>query len=177
MPCQVSVQSVVSELVAARAGVGGARLHLNVDRGVLANRQADSRARFIGEPLFCGSNLEAPRRQAGRLIVPPAVGCDRARFTCVDVPDCHRDFGKGCAGLVRHHAGKARSRLGPPPGTPPSQATKAARRIGPGALKRSISSRSGEDHESGRVFHDGLTSFHDIRLDEAGAQAPASLGK
>ncbi len=101
------------ELVAARAGVGGARLHLNVGRGVLANRQADSRAPFIGEPWFCRSNLEAPRRQAGRLIVPPAVGWDGARFTCVDVPDCHRDLGKACAGWVRHHAGKARSRLGP----------------------------------------------------------------
>jgi ABC-type molybdate transport system ATPase subunit len=54
------------ELVAARAGVGGPQLHLNVDRGVLANRQADSRARFIGEPLFCRSNLEAPRRVSGR---------------------------------------------------------------------------------------------------------------
>ena len=101
------------ELVAARAGVGSAPLHLNVDRGLLANRQADSRVRFIGEPLFCRSNLEAPRRQAGRLKVPPAIGCDRARCTCVDVLDCHRDIAKGCAGLVRHHAGKARSRLGP----------------------------------------------------------------
>src|ERR1035438_4070757 len=69
------------ELVAARAGVGGPQLQLNVDRGVLANRQTDSRARFIGEALFCRSNLEAPRRKAGRLKVPPAVGCDRFRST------------------------------------------------------------------------------------------------
>src|ERR1700685_2867506 len=53
------------ELAAARAGVGSAPLHLNVDRVVLANRYADSQARFIGEPLFCRSNLEAPRTQAG----------------------------------------------------------------------------------------------------------------
>jgi hypothetical protein len=50
------------ELVAARAGVGDAPLHLNVDRGVLASLQADSRARFIGEPMFCCMNLEAPQR-------------------------------------------------------------------------------------------------------------------
>ena len=55
----------------ARAGVGGLQLHLDVDRGILANRQADSHARFIGEPLFYGSNLEAPGRQTGRLKVPP----------------------------------------------------------------------------------------------------------
>jgi hypothetical protein len=100
------------ELVAARANVGGASLHLNVGRGVLAS-QADSRTRFIGEPLFCRSNLEAPRRQAGRLIAPSAIGCDRARRACADVLDCHRDIGKGRARLVRHRAGKARSRLGP----------------------------------------------------------------
>ena len=107
------MQSVVANSWPLAQASGVSQLHLDVDRGVLANRQADSRARFIGEPLFCRSNLEAPRRQAGRLIVPPAVGCDRARCTCVDVPDCHRDIAKGCAGLVRHHAGKARSRLGP----------------------------------------------------------------
>jgi hypothetical protein len=101
------------ELVAARADVGGAPLHLDVDHRVLANRQADSGTCFIDEPLFCRANLEAPQRQAGRLIVPPAVGCDRARFTCIDVLDCHRDIAKGCAGFVCHHAGNARSRLGP----------------------------------------------------------------
>ncbi len=69
VPCQRAIGG--GELVAARAGVGGAPLHLNVDGGVLANRQADSRARFIGESLFCRSNHEAPRRQAGRLKVPP----------------------------------------------------------------------------------------------------------
>src|ERR1700722_8187352 len=100
-----------SELAAARAGVGGSQLHLYVDRGVLANRQTDSRARFIGEPWFCRSNLEAPRTRAGCLIAPPAVGFDRARYTCVDVPDRHFDIAKGCTGLVRHHAGNARSRL------------------------------------------------------------------
>ena len=101
------------ELVAARAGVGGGPLHLNVDRDVLANRRADPRARFIGEALFCRANLEAPRRQAGRQKAPRAVGCDRADGTRADVLDCQCDIGKGCAGLVRHHAGKARSGLGP----------------------------------------------------------------
>ena len=101
------------ELVAARAGVGSALLHLHVDLGFLANRQGDSRTGFIAEPLFCRSNVEAPRRQAGRLKVPRAVGDDRARLTCGDVLDGHRDIGKHYAGLVRHHAGKARSGLGP----------------------------------------------------------------
>ena len=100
------------ELVAARAGLGGAPLHPNVERGVLANRQTDSGARLSGEPLFCRTNLEAPLRQPGRLIVPTAVGCDRARCTCIEVFDCHRDIAKGCASLVCHHAGKTRSRSG-----------------------------------------------------------------
>src|SRR5271168_2086541 len=72
------------ELVAARADVGAAPLQLNVNRGVLANRQGDSRALFLGELVLCRSNLEAPWRQAGRLKVPPAVGCDGARCTGVD---------------------------------------------------------------------------------------------
>jgi len=49
------------ELVAAHAGVGGgAPLHLNVGRGLLASREADFRARFIREALFCRSNVGAP---------------------------------------------------------------------------------------------------------------------
>src|ERR1700677_5177529 len=72
------------ELVAAGAGVGSARPQLNVDRGFLSTRQVDSGASLIGEALFCHSNLEAPWRQAGRLIVPPAVGFDGARCACVD---------------------------------------------------------------------------------------------
>jgi hypothetical protein len=111
VPGQIAIGG--GKLAAARAGIGGAALQLNVDRGLLANRQADSHTRFIGETLFCSSNLEAPRRQAGRLIAASAVGCYRARCTGVGVPDCHRDIAKGRAGLVRHHAGKARSRLSP----------------------------------------------------------------
>src|ERR1700733_4681181 len=48
------------ELAAARAGVGGAPLHLDVDCGVVASRQADSGERHVGEPLFRGANLEEP---------------------------------------------------------------------------------------------------------------------
>ncbi len=97
------------ELLAARARIGALRLHLNIDRGALANRQADFRARFIGEPFLSCSNLEATRAQAGLLKAPGAVRFDRARFSFVDVLDCHRDIGKGRAGLVHHHAGKART--------------------------------------------------------------------
>src|SRR5580704_13140501 len=73
------------ELAAARTDVRGLQLHPDVNRGALANGQADTRARFIFEPLFCRSNLEAPLRQARRLIAAPAVGYDRARFSCVKV--------------------------------------------------------------------------------------------
>src|SRR5271156_4913789 len=85
MPGQSAIGG--GELVAARADVGGFRLQLNVNRGALAWLQADSRARFIGEARFCRTNLEAPLRQAGCLIVSGAVGGDRARFSCRDVLD------------------------------------------------------------------------------------------
>ena len=91
----------------------GLRLHLDVDRGALASGQADSRSRFVGEPWFRRPNLAASRRQADRLIAPPAVGCDGAGFSRVDVLDCDCDVGKGSAGSVRHDAGKAHARLGP----------------------------------------------------------------
>ena len=45
--------------------------------------------------------------------MPRDIGSERARFTGFNVLDCHLDIGKGCAGLLRHHAGKARSRLSP----------------------------------------------------------------
>src|SRR3984885_135397 len=107
MPSQRAIGG--GELLAARAGIGPLLLHLYVYRGGLVSRQADSRARFIGEPAFCGSDLEAPRRQAGRLIAASPVGWDRARFAGVEVLDGDRDIGKGRAAWVRHHAGKARA--------------------------------------------------------------------
>src|ERR1700683_5142827 len=81
MPSQRAIGG--GELLAARAGIGHLLLHLYVYRGGLVSRQADSRARFIGEPAFCGSDLEAPRRQAGRLIAASPVGWGRARFARV----------------------------------------------------------------------------------------------
>jgi hypothetical protein len=70
-------------------------MQLDVDRGLLASGEADPGACFIGKPLLC------------RLIVAAAVGCDRARCSGVEVTDGHDGIAKGCAGLVRHHAGKA----------------------------------------------------------------------
>ena len=118
------------EFVAARAGVRGLWLHPNVHRGVLARRQADSHARFIGESGFCRANIEAPRRQAGRPKVSRAVRRDHARFTCIEVLDGHRDIGKACAGLVRHHAGEACTRLRPQRERPHRQPQKQQKDLG-----------------------------------------------
>src|ERR1700690_513553 len=107
MPSQRAIGG--GELLAARAGVGPLLLHLYVYRGGLVSRQADSRARFIGEPAFCGSNFETPPKQPGHLIAAFPVGWDRTRFACVEVLDGDRDLGKGRAAWVRHHAGKARA--------------------------------------------------------------------
>ena len=111
-------------------------------------------------PCFAARISKRPAVQARRLIVPRAVGCDRARRTCVDVLDCHRDIAKGYRRLGLSPLRKRLLQFGPMRGTPPLQATEAARRVGPGrnwTRAYNLQMRIGQTEEE-------LRSVYDIRL-------------